>query len=175
MFAENTNSSPGAYAGYFAGNTFTSGTHNAAASGIKIDDPADPANKYINQSNVVSADMMSIYNGNITLNGKGEAVVQLPAWFSSLNGDFRYQLTSVGAAAPNLFVAEKIKGNTFKISGGAPNSEVSWQVTGVRQDPYAVQNRTPVEQDKPAGERGTYINPGLYGKPDSDSVVNAQR
>jgi len=29
--------------------------------------------------------MMNIYNGNIVLNEKGTAIVQLPNWFNALN------------------------------------------------------------------------------------------
>src|SRR5205807_2638407 len=111
-------------------------------------DPLDPANKTLSQSAVESPDMMDIYNGNATLNDKGEAVVEMPAYFQALTDDFRYQLTAVGAPGPNLYVAEKLKDNHFKIAGGTPGGEVSWQVTGVRHDPYAEQNRVPTEQDK---------------------------
>jgi hypothetical protein len=43
--------------------------------------------------------------------------------------------------------------------------KVSWQVTGIRQDAYANAHRIPVEQEKPAGERGTYLYPELYERP----------
>jgi hypothetical protein len=39
-------------------------------------------------------------------------------------------------------------------------------VTGIRQDPWAQANRIPVEVDKPADERGTYLYPELYGQPE---------
>jgi trimeric autotransporter adhesin len=42
--------------------------------------------------------------------------------------------------------------------------KVSWQVTGIRQDPYAKAHPIQVEEDKPAEERGYYIYPDLYGK-----------
>ncbi len=41
--------------------------------------------------------------------------------------------------------------------------EVSWQVTGVRQDKWAEANRVQVEVDKPAHERGLYIHPEAFG------------
>ena len=37
--------------------------------------------------------------------------------------------------------------------------EVSWQVTGIRKDPYANEHRIQVEIDKPAKERGLYLHP----------------
>ena len=36
--------------------------------------------------------------------------------------------------------------------------KVSWQVTGIRQDAFANANRIPVEEDKPARERGKYLH-----------------
>ena len=54
----------------------------------------------------------------------------------------------------------------FKIAGGAPGVEVSWQVTGVRQDAYAKANPMVVEEEKNQHERGYYIHPELYGAPE---------
>jgi hypothetical protein len=58
-------------------------------------------------------------------------------------------------------------GNRFQIAGGTPGLEISWQVTGIRHDPYAEAYRIPVEQVKPADEQGTYLHPELYGQPAS--------
>ena len=46
-----------------------------------------------------------------------------------------------------------------------PNSKVSWQVTGIRQDPYANQNRVQVEVDKSEEFKGQYLYPEAYGLP----------
>ena len=86
-----------------------------------------------------------------------------------LNRDFRYQLTCVGGHAP-VFVAQKIEDNCFRIAGGRPGLEVSWQVTGIRQDPWAQANPVPPEHDKPAAERGSFLHPALYGQPEEKSV-----
>lgn len=153
------------FAGYFLGNATVTGTFYAGTKLFKIDHPLDPTNKYLLHTSVESDEMMNIYNGNVTLDPRGEAVVELPDWFEALNRDFRYQLTAIGAPGPNLYVAEKIKGNAFRIAGGEPGSEVSWQVTGVRHDPYAEANRTAVEQPKPADEVGKYMHPEAYGMP----------
>ena len=48
--------------------------------------------------------------------------------------------------------------------------KVSWQVTGVRQDPYAVANRIEIEQDKPEEERGYYLHPQAYGLSDEYGI-----
>ena len=48
--------------------------------------------------------------------------------------------------------------------------KVSWQVTGIRHDPYAEAHRIPVEEMKPAKERGLYTYPELYGLPSSSGT-----
>ena len=57
--------------------------------------------------------MMNIYNGNITTDGTGEAIVQLPDWFQALNKDFRYQLTAIGAPGPTCSIAGVVSGFTL--------------------------------------------------------------
>ena len=113
--------------------------------------------------------MMNIYNGIIALNDSGEATVELPDWFQALNSDFRYQLTCVGGYAP-VYVAQKVQGNRFKIAGGTSGLEVSWQVTGIRQDAYAKAHRIRVEEDKPEKERGYYLHPKEFGQPEEKGV-----
>jgi hypothetical protein len=54
--------------------------------------------------------------------------------------------------------------NSFKIAGGTSGMKVSWQVTGIRQDPYAKAHPIQVEEDKPAKERRYYTYPELYGQ-----------
>ena len=92
--------------------------------------------------------MLNVYSGTVTLDSAGEALVALPKWFEALNSDFRYQLTCVGGFAP-VYIGEEVKNGTFKIAGGKPGMNVCWQLTGVRSDTYAQQNRVPVEIEKP--------------------------
>ena len=40
--------------------------------------------------------------------------------------------------------------------------KISWQVTGLMQDAYANTQRVAIEEDKPAQERGLYLNPGAF-------------
>ena len=152
------------YAGYFGGNAHVTGTLTAGVKSFKIDHPLDPENKYLLHSCVESDDMMNIYNGNVTLDARGEAVVEMPEWFEALNQDFRYQLTCIGGFAP-VYVAEEVSGNRFMVAGGEPGMKISWQVTGVRHDPLAEASRVVVEQDKPAEEVGKYMHPEAYGMP----------
>src|SRR5262249_14398695 len=67
-------------AGHFEGNVYVSGTLTKAGGSFKIDHPLDPDKKYLYHSFVESPDMMNIYNGMVTLDAKGEAIVTLPEW-----------------------------------------------------------------------------------------------
>ncbi|HEX8600559.1 MAG TPA: hypothetical protein VF952_18850 [Chloroflexia bacterium] len=159
-----------ALAGRFIGDVEVTGSCCAAAVNyVKIDHPADPANSYLQHATVASPDMMNIYNGNVTTDAKGEATVALPEYFEALNGDFRYQLTPIGQFAQAI-VGSKIKDNKFTIKTDKPNVEVSWQVTGVRKDPYAKKYPMEAEVAKPQDEQGLYRNPELYGQPPEKAV-----
>jgi hypothetical protein len=73
-------------------------------------------------------------------------------------------LTVIGQFAQAI-VGHKMENNRFEIRTSAPNVEVSWQVTGVRQDVYAKAHPLVVEQDKGARLSGFFIHPELYGAP----------
>jgi hypothetical protein len=128
---------------------------------FKIDHPLDPANKYLYHSFVESPDMMDVYNGSVTTDKHGMAVVTLPDYFDALNKDFRYQLTAINTFA-QATVAKKIQNNRFAIRTSKPGVEVSWQVTGIRQDAYANAHRVQVEEQKPPREQGHYLHPELF-------------
>jgi hypothetical protein len=164
----------GNYAGYFYGNVRVQGTLSKSSGSFKIDHPLDPENKYLSHSFVESPDMMNVYNGNAVLDKNGKAVVKLPEYFEALNVDFRYQLTAIGAPGPNLYIAEEISNNRFKIAGGKKGTKVSWQVTGVRHDPYAVAHRIQVEEEKNNEERGYYLNPMAYGLPEEKGIESVR-
>jgi hypothetical protein len=162
--------SSGGYAGWFNGNVNVDGNLSKAGGSFKIDHPLDPANKYLSHSFVESPDMMNIYNGNVTTDAQGDAVVSLPEWFETLNRDFRYQLTVMGQFSQAI-VASKVANHQFAIKTDKSNVEVSWQVTGVRQDAWANAHRIPVEEEKPEVERGFYLHPELYGAPEEKGVL----
>ena len=123
------------------------GTITKSAGGFRIDHPLDP-NKYLSHSFVESPDMMNIYNGIVNLDANGQALVELPDWFETLNRDFRYQLTCIGNFAP-VYISSEVMNNRFGIAGGTPGMKVSWQVTGIRQDAYAKAYPIVVEEEKP--------------------------
>jgi hypothetical protein len=155
------------YAGYFSGNVYVAG--NLGASGTKpfrIDYPLDPANKYLYHYAVESPQVQNQYNGTVTLDASGEAVVELPVYFSAINaGPFQYQLTAIGAPGPNLYIAQEVTGSQFKIAGGAPGMKVSWLLFGLRNDPWMRDNPQTDVADKPAEEVGKYVYPQGYGQP----------
>jgi hypothetical protein len=163
-----------AFAGFFDGDVDVNGTLFKNGGAFKIDHPLSPANKYLYHSFVESPDMMNIYNGNVVTDASGEAIVTLPDWFEALNRDFRYQLTALGQPA-QVWVAAKIAGGKFTIKTDKPNVEISWQVTGVRQDPWANAHRIPVEEEKTGRERGLYLHPELYGASAQQSIAQARR
>src|SRR5215213_973549 len=179
-------------AAYLDGNVTIAGNLTKGGGSFKIDHPLDPANKYLCHSFVESPDMKNVYDGVVVLDRKVKAEIDLPDWFGALNKDFRYQLTAIGAPGPNLYIAEEISDTTttttnyssssgssnnnnnnssrFKIAGGTSGMKVSWQVTGIRKDPWANANRNQVEEDKPDKERGYYLHPDLYSQPEEKGI-----
>jgi hypothetical protein len=114
--------------------------------------------------------MKNVYDGVVVADADGAATVALPDWFAALNTDFRYQLTAIGAPAPDLHVATEFDGTSFIIAGGKPGLRISWQLTGIRQDVWATAHRTPVESDKPAHEKGNFLHPELHGADRSQQI-----
>ncbi len=154
------------YAGWSDGGLRVTGGCTGCLGTFQIDDPLDPANKYLNQSGVASPDMLDILSDNVTTDANGNATVQLPPYFEALNTDFRYQLTVVGQFSQAI-ISSEVKNNTFTIKTDKPTVKVSWQVTGVRHDPYAAAHPIQPEQAKPANEQGTYLHPQELGQPAS--------
>ncbi len=155
------------------------------ASGTKsfrIDHPDDPENKYLLHYAAESPEVINFYRGTVTLDGSGEAVVELPGYFAKINRAPSYQLTPLGAAMPNLHIAERIDESAlqagaaaapetpaplcrFRVGGGVPGGEVCWRVEAVRNDRWVATYGAPVEQDKRERERSSYQHPELYGGP----------
>ena len=163
-----------AFAGNFNGNVNVTGTVTTGASSLRIDHPIDPANKYLTLASIQSSEMLNLYSGNAVMDAKGEADVALPSWFEAANGDFRYNLTSIGAPGPNLYIAQEVSGGHFRIAGGRPGAKVSWQVSAVRQDAFAKAHPLVVEQAKSMREQGHYVHPELYGVGADRSVDEAR-
>lgn len=135
--------------GTIGGNFSVDGTLTKTAGAFKIQHPTDP-DKWLYHSFVESPEMINVYSGIADLDTNGTAVVALPGYFEALNAAPTYQLTAVGAPMPDLHVAQEVSGNSFTIAGGAPGKKVSWQVSGVRQDAYALEHPIVPEVDKVA-------------------------
>jgi hypothetical protein len=180
LFAVGANGWSGLYAigspnsAVFWGDVHVVGTIFKSHVQFKIDHPVDPENRYLCHSGVESDEMKNVYDGETTLDADGSAVVELPDWFEALNERFRYQLTPIGAAAPNLHVSSPLSGNAFTIAGGPAGGTVCWQVTGVRHDAYAVAHPLVVEAEKVDAERGLYRTPEAFGEPASRGIGFAE-
>jgi len=150
------------YGVYSYGNLHSTGSNTKAGGGYKIDHPQDPENMYLTHSDVSSPEQKNVYDGTVVTDMNCNAVVALPSYFESLNGDFRYQLTVVGDFAQAI-ISEEIKDNQFTIKTDKPSVKVCWQVTGIRKDAFAKSRSTEIEVFKDTDERGLYQNPEIYG------------
>jgi hypothetical protein len=150
------------------------GTLFKGGGGFRIDHPLDPANKYLSHSYVESPEMLNLYAGRVATDDDGNATVVLPDYFDALNRDFSYQLTPIGQPAA-VAVVDEISDNRFTIRTDTPGVEVSWQVTGVRRDPWADAHRIVVEDEKPDTDRGLFLHPEMHDEDDEKSLMGPGR
>jgi hypothetical protein len=129
-----------------------------------IDHPIDPSNKLLRHAAVESNEVLNIYRGNVICDANGNAMVELPSYFSAINKEFSYILTPIGGAAPELHVKSEIVDGKFSVAGGKPNMKISWQVTAQRNDIYMQENPFQPEQMKSERKQGTYLYPQGYGQ-----------
>ena len=150
---------------------------NSTVTGTKsfmIDDPRDPANKYLKHFSVESNEILNIYRGVITFDISGEAVVQLPDYYDAINKNASYQLTPIGAAMPNLYIASEVNNGTFVIAGGVPSKKVSWTLTAERNDPYISRNPEVRNNVVDKGDyRGRYLSPETYGQSTEKGILSS--
>ena len=152
------------------GNTVFYG--NVSITGQKefvMDHPLDPDNKYLYHSAIEAPEQLNIYSGNVTTDATGQATIKLPAYFEAINRDFRYQLTVIGDFVQAI-VSTKIKNNQFTIRTEKPGVEVSWQVSGIRNDARSRRHPFVAERPKKDDERGTLLHPEDYDQPDTRSL-----
>jgi hypothetical protein len=134
-----------------------------------MDHPLDPANKTLMHAAVESNEVINFYSGNVTTDVSGKAVVRLPDYFEAINKDFRYQLTVIGVFAQAI-VSREVSNNTFEISTSQSNVKVSWEVKGVRNDMHMRKYPFTAEQEKPALQKGQYLDPAAYNLPENKRV-----
>ncbi len=141
-----------------AGDVIVSGSKQ-----FRIDHPLDPANRYLIHFATEGPEPFNVYAGRVIADGDGQARVDLPEWFEAVNSRFRYQLTPIGAPAPELHIAREIQANHFLIAGGRAGQAVSWEVRARRND-RTMRRLEPVpEMEKPAHLRGTFLDPVAWG------------
>ena len=173
------------YAGQFFGKVKINGDITGSSlsiSGTKnflIDHPLDPENKVLRHAAMESNEVLNQYSGNLTTDANGLAQVTLPAYFETLNKDFRYQLTVIGTFAQAI-IKEEVRSNQFVVQTNQPGIKVSWQITGVRNDKVMQQHPFVAESPKEGNEKGNYLNPDAYGKAASATAmrpgfINGQR
>jgi hypothetical protein len=144
-------------------NISVTGTISKGSGTFVIDHPLDPKNKLLYHSFVESPDVKNLYDGVATLNDKGEATIELPDYFLALNRDFRYLATGISGPMPNLHLKEETHRKwffgkiVFSIAGGTPAGTISWQVTGIRHDPFIEKNPILTEVEKSSE---TLVNKG---------------
>lgn len=156
------------------GNLLVQGDLGAAGTkNFIIDDPRDPANKYLKHASIESNEILNLYRGVSTFDNSGEAVVQLPDYYEAINKNASYQLTPIGAAMPNIYIAEEVKNGSFMIAGGVPGKKVSWTITAERNDPYIRYNSEirNMVVDKGA-DRGRYLSPEAYGQSSDKGILD---
>ena len=150
------------------------GTISKGSGTFVIDDPLDPKNKLLYHSFVESPDVMNIYDGIAQLDGAGSATITLPDYFLALNYDFRYLTTPIGQPMPNLYISSEVHRRFWifrqiimKVSGGVAGGKISWQVTGIRHDPFILANPIVPIVDKGPDQlvdKGKYLFPEFYAK-----------
>jgi hypothetical protein len=145
---------------YVDGDLLVTGSLNVSGTkNFRIDHPLDPANRYLIHFASEGPEPFNVYAGNVVLDDTGQARIELPEWFEAINIDYRYQLTPLGAPAPDLHIAETVSGNAFLIGGGSAGQQVSWEIRARRND-RTMRRLDPVtEMDKPRHLRGVMLDP----------------
>ncbi len=152
---------------------FSNGAYGGSgAKYFVIDHPLDPENKILRHACIESPEVLNLYRGNVVLDDSGEAIIQLPDYFLAININFSYDLTAIGKPAPGLYILSEINDSgSFSIAGGTPGQKVSWVVYAERNDLYMQQDGPrDMELEKESYQRGKYIMPELYGRPQQDGI-----
>lgn len=153
---------------------FAFGTIGATGTkSFRIDHPLDPENAYLLHYCAEGPEPVNAYSGNEVTDERGEAWVTLPAYFESINRNFRYQLTVVDSSEDFVLakVAREIESNKFLIRTSHPRTKVSWRVEATRNDLWTRAHGFRAEQSKEDGLKGKYLHPELYGKSSEQGLL----
>lgn len=148
-------------------NTYVADNHNftGTKSGFIIDHPLDPENKWLVHTPVESDALRVVYDGEVTLDQRGESVVTMPEWFAPLTKNVRVVLTCRDQHMP-VYIAD-VRPRRFTIAGGQAGGRVFWMLSAERADPWAAQRPVQIERDKDDSERGTLFAWREYGAPEA--------
>lgn len=138
-----------------------------------IDHPLDPENAYLFHYCHEGPEPRNVYVGHVTTDAQGYAWVNLPHYYMTINRDPEYLLTVLDSSSDFVLakVSREIEGNRFQVRTSKGRVRVSWEVKAVRNDRWVQKNGIEVEPSKPQSLRGTYLQPDLYGKPESMSQL----
>lgn len=167
----------GTLAGQFNGNVVINGdlTVTGVKSGFKIDDPRAPTARTLTHTPVETDELTVTYSGNVRTDGSGRATVKLPDYATTLAGDWRYQLTPVGQFGQVIVGKEVDADGRFVVRSERPRTKVSWSVTGVRHDPQAKRDAIVPVRTKDKQDQRRYLDPALYGAPQSQAAQPAAK
>lgn len=162
LFAQGTQAATFNGAVQINGDLTVTGTKN----GFRIDDPQAPTERTLTHTPIETDALTVQYSGNVRTDDDGRATVRLPDYAETLARDWRYQLTPIGRFG-QVIVDREIEDGTFVVRSEHPRTKVSWEVSGVRQDPQAKHSPVRPVQEKTGSARGRYLDPALYGAPAS--------
>ncbi|MCK9248359.1 MAG: collagen-like protein [Solirubrobacteraceae bacterium] len=159
----------GTTAGLFNGDVVVNGdlTVTGTKHGFRIDDPREPTRRTLTHTPVETDALTVVYTGNVTTGADGRATVALPAYATTLAGDWRYQLTPIGRLGQAIVEREVDDEGRFVVRTEHGDTKVSWSVTGVRHDPQARRDAIEPVATKAGSDAGTYLDPSLYDAPTS--------
>lgn len=156
--------SPTGFGVFSTGRFGATGTKN-----FVIDHPLDPENRYLMHYSAEGPEPRNVYMGRVTTDARGYAWIDLPSYYASINRDPEYLLTVLDSSDDFILakVTREIEDKRFQIRTSKGGVKVSWRVDAIRNDRWVRRNNIPVEPAKPSEFRGTYLQPDLYGKPES--------
>jgi len=155
------------YAAWFEGNVHVTGRLDKGSGSFFIDHPLDPLNKTLRHNFVESPENLCLYRGEVELDSKGEAVVEMPDYFTALVEENGATVTPTPVGRPFMVGYEWDKNRNAFTVYGKPGRRVSYIVLADRDDPVMRMLYRPVEEDK--GERSGVnglLYPEAYGYPE---------
>ena len=104
--------------------------------------------------------MKNVYDGVVITDASGLATVTMPAWFEARSIAISATNSPAALGQPaQTWIAKKIANGRFTIQTDKPGVEVSWQITGIRQDAWANAHRIPVEEEEDRRREGALSPP----------------